>query len=386
MKINSYIYLNSSIILLVDRGRPLTVQADHPQFSNIVSACRESRWSEAINLACPELDIARYSNHEVFADNGLFYLSEDPRTPLPKVLGNRMYELYHQGLDISPIKAFWKALQTNPDVSIRDRLYKFLEDHEAPILANGDILLYKRVAPDLTSLTACPAGCQEPHEHTNGRIQHTLGKEVLMKRSSVDSNSFSECSCGLHTASYNYAKSFYMSEQGVVLEVRVNPRDVCAIPADANGQKMRVCQYLPTAVNQYGPWEFAPDQKKSGKKPMKLQVGTGKAKLIKTGKPVDFPVVNSSVYLQPSVLTAAGLKGTKLLVVVNRKKCGSIQILPGNARKKVSPTSVVVGTEPVTSRGLRVLGSYLVSAGIQGDSTVVVWDKKNSCLRVRQTH
>ena len=63
---------------------------------------------------------------------------------------------------------------------------------------------------------------------------------MTIAREKVDKNREQTCSTGLHVASYNYAKGY---SGDVMIMVKVNPRDVVAVPTDYNNEKMRVCQY-----------------------------------------------------------------------------------------------------------------------------------------------
>ncbi len=89
-----------------------------------------------------------------------------------------------------------------------------------------------------------------------GTINNSVGSFVMMNRADVDSNPNQTCSTGLHVASYDYARSVYgafgVENSDILIEVKVNPRDVVAIPTDYNTQKMRVCQYEVVAINKDG--------------------------------------------------------------------------------------------------------------------------------------
>jgi hypothetical protein len=61
-----------------------------------------------------------------------------------------------------------------------------------------------------------------------------------MDRSQVDDDPNNTCSYGLHVGAWDYVKGF---NNGVILEVEVNPEDVVTIPYDYDSQKMRVCKY-----------------------------------------------------------------------------------------------------------------------------------------------
>ena len=62
-----------------------------------------------------------------------------------------------------------------------------------------------------------------------------------MDRSKVEADRRITCAAGLHVAAWGYASGFSGTK---ILEIKINPRDVVAVPPDYEQQKMRVCQYL----------------------------------------------------------------------------------------------------------------------------------------------
>jgi hypothetical protein len=62
-----------------------------------------------------------------------------------------------------------------------------------------------------------------------------------MDRKDCDPDRKNACSRGLHVAAFSYAHDQYSN--GNLIEVKVNPRDVVAVPEDHNNEKMRVCEY-----------------------------------------------------------------------------------------------------------------------------------------------
>ena len=63
---------------------------------------------------------------------------------------------------------------------------------------------------------------------------------VYMDRNLVDEDKDRTCSVGLHFASFNYLQHFGGSR---IVVVKINPKDVVAIPSDYNNSKGRTCCY-----------------------------------------------------------------------------------------------------------------------------------------------
>jgi hypothetical protein len=64
-----------------------------------------------------------------------------------------------------------------------------------------------------------------------------------MDRDDVDPDRNRTCSAGLHCCSQEYLPEFGCGAGNKIVEVRVDPKDVVAVPTDYNNTKMRVCKY-----------------------------------------------------------------------------------------------------------------------------------------------
>lgn len=80
----------------------------------------------------------------------------------------------------------------------------------------------------------------------SGAIPNPVGAVVEMPRSEVEANPAVGCSYGLHVGTYDYAKGW---ARGVLLRVKVNPRDVVSVPTECDAQKIRTCRYEILEVN-----------------------------------------------------------------------------------------------------------------------------------------
>jgi len=115
-----------------------------------------------------------------------------------------------------------------------EELYKFLDACSLPITSDGCFLAYKKVRWDYKDLYS-------------NTMDNSIGQVVKMSRNEVDENSNRTCSHGLHCAAFGYMSAY--GAQGTdegsdkVIIVKVNPKDVVAIPVDYQNQKMRVCEY-----------------------------------------------------------------------------------------------------------------------------------------------
>lgn len=145
---------------------------------------------------------------------------------LPIELNNRILEFKREGLPFTNLIKFWNNLKANPSYRSREQLFKFLEHNGHPLTEDGCFIAYRGVTSDFKD------------KHT-GKFDNSPGAICEMPRTQVDDDPTRTCSAGLHVAAWEYASGFGETK----IEVKVNPKDVVAVPVDYNGQKMRVCRF-----------------------------------------------------------------------------------------------------------------------------------------------
>ena len=170
-----------------------------------------------------------------------FTLSEKNRTlSYNRHVWPHMYELSHavEG-NTNWNKYFPKFLKKMAQLRRRDRdmLTEFLnKNHELLSFdKEGNLLLWKRVNPDLTSI----------HLDENGNsVPNKIGRATKMPREKVTHDPKEACAPGLHVCALEYLNYFY-AENGNLLLCKVNPKDVVSVPEDYEQTKLRVCEYTP---------------------------------------------------------------------------------------------------------------------------------------------
>jgi hypothetical protein len=155
--------------------------------------------------------------------DGILYEGE---SPFPTELNARVLQYKDASIPYAPLLKFWDKLKKNPSFNSRKMLFAFLSNNGHPITEDGDFIAYRGVSEDFKD------------KHT-GKWNNSPGQVCSMDRSEVDENPNNTCSNGLHVACFEYAKNFGPK----LIEVRVNPADVVAVPTDYNGTKMRVCRF-----------------------------------------------------------------------------------------------------------------------------------------------
>jgi hypothetical protein len=216
-----------SITIIPSTGKPIIIPCESPKYEQISRMLDEGRYSDVLNILDVKTALKVANSKFKFSDEKARLEIEGE--VLPKALSDRLIQFVKSKIDTKPLEAFWANLRKNPTESSRNDLFAFLEANHFPITDDGCFVAYKRVHATFKDM------------HTN-TIDNSPGRTVEMPRSAVDA-SRATCSTGLHVAAYEYADKHFNSGQGLLIEIKVNPRDVVAVPPDYNQQKMRVCKY-----------------------------------------------------------------------------------------------------------------------------------------------
>jgi predicted DNA-binding transcriptional regulator YafY len=134
--------------------------------------------------------------------------------------------------------AFMEKLYTNPSEESRNSLYDFIVRHNITIDHDGDFYAYKGVKADSGSIRE-GFGIVDGVS-MNGSLPNKPGSVLEIPRSKVNADNAVGCGTGLHAGTYNYASGW---AQGLLLLVKINPRDVVSVPSCSSFQKLRTCRY-----------------------------------------------------------------------------------------------------------------------------------------------
>lgn len=150
--------------------------------------------------------------------------------PIDYGLTGRVSLLVAQGHSFVALANFVERLSRNPDKTVAEDLYRFIEKGGMPFDDDGYIYAFKKVDKNYNS-----------YYSSAEKVNYTPGTSPSMPRDQCDPNRQRTCSRGLHACSSEYL-NFWYRQQGVVVLVRIDPEHVTAIPADHNDQKLRCCQ------------------------------------------------------------------------------------------------------------------------------------------------
>ena len=221
-------------------GKSAAVSDTHPQYEAILDALKAKdfikahslmRMGETLNAAATEAFKGKKQRISVLNGAVWYVAPSGEKQKLKGPLVDRIVDTIKAGgtqSAVKPLMLFMDNIMKNKRKDIREELYEFLLSGKMPLTNDGCFLAYKRVNKNYTDC------------HT-GKIDNSVGKVVAMKPGDVDPNRHNLCSTGLHFCSRSYLSSFGGDK---TLVVKVNPRNVFAIPTDYNSAKGRASEYF----------------------------------------------------------------------------------------------------------------------------------------------
>lgn len=224
-------------------GQTYTASSTHARFPDLVKCLKEDRVQDFLDC----FDIKKFINKSfegtsVSIKDGEVYYGN---THIQSSLSKRISDIVAEGEDPKKFILFLENLMQNPSSNSVEESYEFLAHENLPITDDGCFLGYKTVSSDWYSKASGKLTLLKGSANSNGRIYNGVGEVIECPRREVDDVAERTCSHGLHVGSLKYAGpgGWYNSSDDIVVIVKVNPKDIVSVPADHNGQKLRVCKY-----------------------------------------------------------------------------------------------------------------------------------------------
>lgn len=228
--------MGPNFINIIHDGKTYTADSSHANFAKVrnilmrVGLASKSDvqllLKEALNLINVKRAVLSYMNGKVKIENDVVTYGD---LEIDNGLTKRILEAMNDGKDYKFLVTFFENLMLNPSRRAVNELFGFLSHNDIELTEDGHFLAWKRVNKNYTDMYT-------------GKISNAPGKVVEVPRNQVDEDSSRTCSAGLHVAAKSYLPH-YGGGNGVIVQVKVHPRDVVAIPADYNDAKMRTCRY-----------------------------------------------------------------------------------------------------------------------------------------------
>jgi len=219
---------SDSFITVVDKdGQVYTASSSHPNFAKAHELLKVGDAAGVVTLLSTEKALAMYSKGNIKI---MGYKLTYRDIVFDSTLANRIIEEMHNNRPFEHLINFFEKLMLNPSRDAVYQLYGFLEHNDIEICDDGDFFAWKRVRDDYK-------------DFASGTFDNSPGVIVSMPRNMVCEDKNKTCAQGLHAAAASYIPH-YAGGRGRILKMKINPRDVVAIPTDYKNAKMRVCQYL----------------------------------------------------------------------------------------------------------------------------------------------
>lgn len=236
--------LSTATIIFAD-GSTRAINSTNADFAALVQAVViDGADEDAIReLLTPALAVGkslRALSERIRFDSNQIWFDGDV---VDSALTKHIVRILAEGADENKWRAlvnFMEKLYTNPSKKSIESLYEFLVRQDFTILPDGDFIAYKGLRADGTSIHA-GYGIVNGVAFERANLKNDLGAIVEIPRSKVDADTSVGCSTGLHAGSYSYAKGF---ARGMLVTVKINPRDVVSVPDDCSYQKIRTARYV----------------------------------------------------------------------------------------------------------------------------------------------
>lgn len=219
--------IGENFITVVVDGTTETLDRSHVNFQKVKEAIKAGDFSNIANLMNLKKAVVEFGEGLVAVKSGVVYYNNKE---LSNSMTDRILALMRDGFDIQPLVKFLDNLMQNPSHRAVNELYGFLEVGNLPITHDGYFIAFKKVREDYKDIWS-------------GTFDNSVGAKPSMPRNKVDEDKHRTCSNGLHFASYDYMSSYGAGSGNRVMLLKINPRDVVAIPTDYNNAKGRCCAY-----------------------------------------------------------------------------------------------------------------------------------------------
>jgi len=225
---NNAVTITNGKITACINGAIYTIDSTHPNYQKALDAIKAKDWEGFLD----HVDLSRKVKDFVFnteveiKDGCVFYKGQ----PLHNALTRKIINFIKQDFPVYPIVNFLCNLMQNPSYRAVNELCDFLDAGELPYTEDGHFLAFKNVRADYKDIHS-------------GTFDNSVGSICEMPRYKVDEDKDRTCSSGLHFCSIKYLPHFVDCNGGKTMVVKINPKDVVAIPADYNNTKGRTCKY-----------------------------------------------------------------------------------------------------------------------------------------------
>jgi hypothetical protein len=223
------------ISVMLDSGEPISVEADHPDYDEIIHNLAVGDYEEALLKMSVKHMLAsiKLGGFEVTSQNILFNGSKISHDIVDDILS-----MFSREEPIEHMLRFFENLMANPSNHMYTHLWKLIKHAGVTITPEGNVECFKLITSDFKDVYS-------------NKIPNNIGDTVTMRRSEVDEDFTKTCSHGLHVCARQYISSSNYgggTNSNILVKVLVKPQDFVAIPPDYKFTKARVCSYKVLSV------------------------------------------------------------------------------------------------------------------------------------------
>lgn len=219
----------TSIVIVIDGITHTLTAESHRNYDAIREAIKVKDFDTVKDLINVSQNIIKFGQGKITVKDGVVFYGD---YALHNTLTRRLLEQMDEGFDVEPMVKFLENLMQNPSKRAVDELYDFMEACDLPITDDGHFVAYKKVRADYKDIYT-------------GKVDNKIGSKPSMPRNMVDEDKARTCSQGLHFCAQSYLQYYSSHDANTdhVMIVKINPKDVVAIPADYENAKGRACEY-----------------------------------------------------------------------------------------------------------------------------------------------
>ena len=222
-----HVLTHQSLTVLLD-GRAIAIPSTHANFTEILEHINDNEPDAIRALIDVKETISKFTQGKIeINDRVLSYAGRE----LNSSLATKIIEFVREGNPdlATPLINFLDKVMENPSYRAVTGLYDWVAASNMPIAPDGDIYAWKIV------------NAQFMDYHT-GTYDHTPGNTVSEPRNFCDEDPDQTCSRGLHFCSFGYLPHYRNDEDRRVILVKINPKNVVAVPRDYQNAKGRCCE------------------------------------------------------------------------------------------------------------------------------------------------
>ena len=222
----SAVFTEGVMHLMFD-GETHTIDPSHANYNMVLDSLRKGDYERVKQLAEIVPAIINWGDEELTVLNGEMSFKG---VTLDPVFSDRVLKMLKDNVNKEPLKKFLANLFQNTSQKSIEQTPRFLEACDLPITEDGCILAYRKVTEDFK-------------DFRTKKMDNSVGQIVKEDRRLISDDADVTCDRGLHACSLGYLESSGLFNGGKLILVKINPKNIVAVPTDYNRTKMRVCEF-----------------------------------------------------------------------------------------------------------------------------------------------